>query len=96
MSQNPLSPRSTHRPKIESALERAAEGAPSETLTEPCTFRGRSRTDGKDTEREIQAVRINVTFKKGVLEQIDSYTKQRRMTRAGFLEEAALEKLAKR
>ena len=35
-----------------------------------------------------------VRFKETVLEQIDSYKKQRRMTRAGFLEEAALEKMA--
>lgn len=43
-----------------------------------------------------KVVRINVTFKENVLEQIDSYTKKRRMTRAGFLEEAALEKLAEK
>ena len=41
-----------------------------------------------------KVVRINVTFKEGVLERIDEYTKVRRMTRAGFLEEAALRKLA--
>ena len=41
-----------------------------------------------------KVVRINVTFKEGVLERIDEYTKVRRMTRAGFLEEAALDKLA--
>ena len=41
-----------------------------------------------------KAVRINVTFKENVLEQIDLYTGQHRMTRSGFLEEAALEKLA--
>ena len=45
-------------------------------------------------DQNPRVVRINVTFKEGVLEQIDSYTKKRRMTRAGFLEEAALEKLA--
>ncbi|MBW2291894.1 MAG: type II toxin-antitoxin system HicB family antitoxin [Deltaproteobacteria bacterium] len=45
-------------------------------------------------DARANVVRVNVTFREDVLEQIDSYTKRRRMTRAGFLEEAALEKLA--
>ena len=35
-------------------------------------------------------VRMNVTFKESVLSKIDDYAAERRMTRAGFLEEAAL------
>ena len=38
-------------------------------------------------------VRVNVTFKQAVLSQIDEYAADRRMTRAGFLEKAALRAL---
>jgi predicted RNase H-like HicB family nuclease len=45
-------------------------------------------------ETRSRVVRVNVTFKEHVLERIDDYASKHRMTRAGFLEDAALKKLA--
>lgn len=36
-----------------------------------------------------KAARVNVTFDQGLLEEIDSYTKSRGLTRAAFLSDAA-------
>jgi hypothetical protein len=43
-----------------------------------------------------KVVRVYVTFKDQVLSEIDDHANRRRMTRAGFLAEAAPEKLRHR
>ena len=81
---------------IEGMLEDGEEIPAPSSLDEVMVHR--SHRDGVAFLVEVEDskpkyIRVNVTFKQAVLSRIDEYAADRRMTRAGFLEKAALRAL---